>query len=181
MDDRTLKPARFTCDASLDAGTGIGSVLMLSMLRPPGSHRKAIPPTTADDHVLKPTNTTNANSAPPAAGLGGGHRRGGDGCTGRSLPDGMHAPSIGWPDRSPKALCILFWPLALSFFLFVRTIQHPPPPSTNNPKKQVRRVPLKPDQRQPIRVVLDRSLRIPYNAALLNDRQRTLVYYVQGP
>jgi hypothetical protein len=25
------------------------------------------------------------------------------------------------------------------------------------------------------------SLRIPYNAALLNDRQRTLVYYVQGP
>lgn len=48
-------------------------------------------------------------------------------------------------------------------------------------KKQVRRVSLKPDQRQPIRVVLDRSLRIPYNAALLNDRQRTLVYYVQGP
>lgn len=42
-------------------------------------------------------------------------------------------------------------------------------------------MPLRPDQRQPIRVVLDRSLRIPYNAALLNDRQRTLVYYVQGP
>lgn len=38
--------------------------------------------------------------------------------------------------------------------------------------------PLYPDPRPSLRYF---SLRIPYNAALLNDRQRTLVYYVQGP
>uniref|UniRef100_I2CPJ6 Riboflavin biosynthesis protein n=1 Tax=Nannochloropsis gaditana (strain CCMP526) TaxID=1093141 RepID=I2CPJ6_NANGC len=51
----------------------------------------------------------------------------------------------------------------------------------DDPSLTVRRVPLRPDQRQPIRVVLDRSLRIPYSSTLLNDRHRTLVYYVQGP
>lgn len=66
--------------------------------------------------------------------------------------------------------------------LCIDTTTHNPPSQQPPPKKnQVRRVPLRPEQRQPIRVVLDRSLRIPYNAALLNDRQRTLVYYVQGP
>lgn len=49
----------------------------------------------------------------------------------------------------------------------------------DNPSLNVRRVPLN-LARQPLRVVLDRELRIPLDSTLVNDEQQTLILHVVG-